>query len=95
MCIRDRDYTFWGKGVRQGHSDAVRRIEGVKDARQYTIPVEMCIRDRDCLAYLDEIKVCTGYEIDGVVTKDFPVTAKLKKAKPVLEMCIRDSDLEI
>lgn len=32
-------YTFWGKGVSQGHSDAVRRIEGVKDARQYTIPV--------------------------------------------------------
>lgn len=34
------DYTFWGKGVSQGHSDAIRRIEGVKDARQYTIPVE-------------------------------------------------------
>lgn len=33
-------YTFWGKGVSQGHSDAVRRIEGVIDARQYTIPVE-------------------------------------------------------
>lgn len=33
-------YTFWGKGVSQGHSDAVRRIDGVKDARQYTIPVE-------------------------------------------------------
>ena len=33
-------YTFWGKGVSQGHSDAIRRIEGVKDARQYTIPVE-------------------------------------------------------
>ncbi|MFA7637521.1 MAG: diaminopimelate dehydrogenase [Monoglobales bacterium] len=33
-----KDYTFWGKGVSQGHSDAVRRIEGVKDARQYTIP---------------------------------------------------------
>ena len=32
-------YTFWGKGVSQGHSDAVRRIDGVKDARQYTIPV--------------------------------------------------------
>ena len=32
-------YTFWGKGVSQGHSDAVRRIEGVKDCRQYTIPV--------------------------------------------------------
>jgi diaminopimelate dehydrogenase len=35
-----RDYTFWGRGVSQGHSDAIRRIEGVKDARQYTIPVE-------------------------------------------------------
>ena len=34
------DYTFWGKGVSQGHSDAVRRIEGVLDAKQYTIPVE-------------------------------------------------------
>lgn len=35
-----RDYTFWGKGVSQGHSDAIRRIEGVKDAKQYTIPKE-------------------------------------------------------
>ena len=34
------DYTFWGKGVSQGHSDAIRRIAGVKDARQYTIPVD-------------------------------------------------------
>ncbi len=35
-----KDYTFWGKGVSQGHSDAVRRIDGVKDCRQYTIPVD-------------------------------------------------------
>lgn len=34
------DYTFWGKGVSQGHSDAIRRIDGVKDARQYTIPID-------------------------------------------------------
>lgn len=34
-----KDYTFWGKGVSQGHSDAIRRIDGVLDARQYTIPV--------------------------------------------------------
>lgn len=34
------DYTFWGKGVSQGHSDAIRRIDGVVDARQYTIPVD-------------------------------------------------------
>ena len=37
------DYTFWGKGVSQGHSDAIRRIEGVIDARQYTIPVESAV----------------------------------------------------
>ena len=36
-------YTFWGKGVSQGHSDAVRRIDGVKDARQYTIPVDKAL----------------------------------------------------
>ncbi|MBR6316278.1 MAG: diaminopimelate dehydrogenase [Lachnospiraceae bacterium] len=35
-----KDYTFWGKGVSQGHSDAIRRIEGVADAKQYTIPVD-------------------------------------------------------
>ncbi len=38
-----KDYTFWGKGVSQGHSDAVRRIEGVIDARQYTIPVQAAL----------------------------------------------------
>lgn len=37
------DYTFWGKGVSQGHSDAIRRIEGVLDAKQYTIPVEAAL----------------------------------------------------
>jgi len=38
-----KDYTFWGRGVSQGHSDAIRRIEGVKDAKQYTIPVEAAL----------------------------------------------------
>lgn len=38
-----KDYTFWGKGVSQGHSDAIRRIDGVKDAKQYTIPVEAAL----------------------------------------------------
>lgn len=38
-----KDYTFWGKGVSQGHSDAVRRIDGVLDARQYTVPIENAI----------------------------------------------------
>lgn len=65
-----KDYTFWGKGVSQGHSDAIRRIEGVKDARQYTIPVsealeqvrngktpELTIRQkhtRECFVVADE-----------------------------------------
>ena len=38
------DYTFWGKGISQGHSDAIRRIEGVKNAKQYTIPVEKALQ---------------------------------------------------
>ena len=38
-----KDYTFWGKGVSQGHSDAVRRVNGVKNAKQYTIPVESAL----------------------------------------------------
>ncbi len=38
-----KDYTFWGKGVSQGHSDAIRRIDGVIDARQYTIPVDSAV----------------------------------------------------
>lgn len=43
------DYTFWGKGVSQGHSDAIRRIEGVLDAKQYTVPVQKA---------LDAVKNC-------------------------------------
>ena len=38
------DYTFWGKGVSQGHSDAICRVEGVKDGKQYTIPVEAALK---------------------------------------------------
>lgn len=44
---------------------------------------EVVLTNIDVLGYLDEIKVCTGYEIDGQVTRDFPVTPKLKRAKPV------------
>ncbi len=38
------DYTFWGKGISQGHSDAIRRVEGVKDAKQYTIPMDKAVQ---------------------------------------------------
>ena len=43
VLAEGKDYTFWGKGVSQGHSDAVRRIEGVADARQYTIPMDSAL----------------------------------------------------
>ena len=43
VLSQGKDYTFWGKGVSQGHSDAIRRIEGVVDARQYTIPVASAV----------------------------------------------------
>ena len=45
------DYTFWGRGVSQGHSDAIRRIDGVLDARQYTVPIEAAmtaVRNGEC-----------------------------------------------
>ena len=48
------DYTFWGKGVSQGHSDAIRRIAGVKDAKQYTIPVESA---------LEAVRACRNPEL--------------------------------
>ena len=49
-----KTYTFWGKGVSQGHSDAIRRIEGVKDAKQYTIPIESAI-NRICAGECPEL----------------------------------------
>lgn len=44
ILVQGSTYTFWGKGVSQGHSDAVRRVEGVKDARQYTIPKDKALK---------------------------------------------------
>ena len=54
------DYTFWGKGVSQGHSDAIRRIKGVKNAKQYTCPVESAIeavRNGECPELPQEISI--------------------------------------
>ena len=47
---------------------------------------EVVLTVLDCLGYLKEIPVCVGYEIDGEVVKDFPVTTKLAKAKPVYKV---------
>ncbi|MBE5879848.1 MAG: diaminopimelate dehydrogenase [Lachnospiraceae bacterium] len=49
-----KDYTFWGKGVSQGHSDAIRRVEGVLDGKQYTIPVD---------AALEAVRSCSNPDL--------------------------------
>ena len=71
-----------GRPRRVGWFDAVASRYGV----QMQGATEVALTCLDVLGYLDEIPVCVGYDIDGEVTKDFPVTAKLKKAKPVYEM---------
>ena len=71
-----------GRPRRVGWFDAVASRYGV----QMQGATEVALTCLDVLGYLDEIPVCVGYDVDGEVTKDFPVTAKLKKAKPVYEM---------
>lgn len=70
-----------GRPRRMGWLDCVASRYGVRMQGA----TEVALTVLDVLGYLDEIPVCVGYEIDGEVTKDFPVTAKLKKAKPVYE----------
>ena len=70
-----------GRPRRMGWFDCVASKYGCR--MQGTTDVAFTVLD--VLGYLDEIPVCTGYEIDGEVTFDFPVTAKLEKAKPVLQ----------
>ena len=71
-----------GRPRRMGWFDAVASRYGcrVQGATEVVLTV------LDVLGYLDELPVCVGYEIDGVVTKDFPTTSQLKKAKPVYEV---------
>ena len=70
-----------GRPRRMGWFDAVASRYGVRmqGATQVSLTV------LDVLGYLDELPICVGYEIDGKITRDFPVTAELKKAKPVYE----------
>jgi len=71
-----------GRPRRMGWFDAVATRYGC----QMQGATEVVLTVLDCLGYLKEIPVCTGYEIDGEVVEDFPVTAKLAKAKPVYEV---------
>lgn len=70
-----------GRPRRMGWFDAVASRYGC----QIQAATEVVLTVLDCLGYLKEIPVCVGYDIDGEIVKDFPVTAKLAKAKPVYE----------
>ncbi len=70
-----------GRPRRMGWFDCVATRYGV----EVQGATQVCLTALDCLSYLDEIKVCTGYEIDGKIVKNFPNTHMLKKAKPIFE----------
>ncbi|MBO6303717.1 MAG: diaminopimelate dehydrogenase, partial [Selenomonadaceae bacterium] len=73
-----KDYTFWGKGVSQGHSDAIRRIEGVKNAKQYTVPKDAAL-DAVRSGKLPELTTREKHErICYVVAKDGADKAKIE-----------------
>ena len=90
-----KDYTFWGKGVSQGHSDAIRRIEGVKDAKQYTIPVD---------AALEEVRSGSNPELTTrqkhtrecfVVLEDGADAAKIEEAIKTMPNYFADYDTTV
>lgn len=70
-----------GRPRRVGWFDCVATRYGIECQGATTVVMTAL----DCLSYLEELKVCTGYEIDGKITKDFPTTTELKRAKPVFE----------
>ncbi len=88
-------YTFWGKGVSQGHSDAIRRIEGVKDAKQYTVPVESALaKVRGC-----ENPVFTPRQMHTrvcyVVAKDGADLARIEQEIKTMPNYFADYDTEV
>ena len=68
-----------GRPRRVGWFDAVATRYGVLTQGA----TEVVVTALDCLSYLEELKICVAYDIDGEITRDFPVTPRLKKAKPV------------
>ena len=87
-----KDYTFWGKGVSQGHSDAIRRIDGVKDAKQYTVPID---------AALEAVRSGTNPELTTrqkhlrecfVVAEDGADTARIEKEIKTMPNYFADYD---
>ena len=90
-----KDYTFWGKGVSQGHSDAIRRVDGVLDGKQYTIPVESALEavrsgaNPDLSVREKHIRECF------VVAKDGADKAKIEKEIKEMKNYLADYDTTV
>ena len=90
-----KDYTFWGKGVSQGHSDAIRRVEGVLDGKQYTIPVESALeavrsgKNPDLSVREKHIRECF------VVAKEGADKAKIEKEIKEMKNYFADYDTTV
>ena len=90
-----KDYTFWGKGVSQGHSDAIRRVEGVLDGKQYTIPVEAALeavrsgKNPDLSVREKHIRECF------VVAKEGADKAKIEKEIKEMKNYFADYDTTV
>lgn len=90
-----KDYTFWGKGVSQGHSDAIRRVEGVLDGKQYTIPVESALnavrsgKNPDLTVREKHVRECF------VVAKDGADKARIEKEIKEMKNYFADYDTTV
>lgn len=89
------DYTFWGRGISQGHSDAIRRIDGVLDARQYTVPIEgalNAVRSGNC----PELKTAEKHKRECyVVAKDGADLALIEEKIKTMPNYFADYDTEV
>ncbi len=89
------DYTFWGKGISQGHSDAIRRIDGVLDARQYTVPVEEAldrVRKGECPEFITRDK---HKRVCYVVTKEGADLDRIEKEIKTMPNYFADYDTTV
>ncbi|MBE6047280.1 MAG: diaminopimelate dehydrogenase [Clostridium sp.] len=90
-----KDYTFWGKGVSQGHSDAIRRVEGVKNGKQYTIPKDEALEkvrsgaNPELTTREKHLRVCY------VVAEDGADKAKIEKDIKTMPNYFSDYDTEV
>ncbi|MGO1468456.1 MAG: diaminopimelate dehydrogenase [Tissierella sp.] len=95
ILTNGKDYTFWGKGVSQGHSDAVRRVDGVLDAKQYTIPIDSALNsvrsgeNPELTAYTSHTRECF------VVAEEGANLEKIEKEIKTMPAYFEDYDTKV